>query len=147
MAEPLADDTGILALYEGIIVATASAGLGEVSDVQLVEQFGNVVIDIFATVIGVETEDRKGEGAQHAFKLREQEVLGNILHGTDQLEPGYRVDQIDQVQPLDAIAITLVNRINAYVPWLSHRLRCLAQADGVVGGPGMVPDSALSAIG
>ena len=54
VAELLADHRGVLAFGQGIVVGAPGVGLGEVSDMQLVEQGGDLVVDVFGAVIGVE---------------------------------------------------------------------------------------------
>ena len=115
VAEPPADDVGVLALDQRVVVGAAGAGLGEALDAQLLEQRRDTVVDLLAAVVGVEAEDREREGQQQALEQRHQEALGDAGHGADELELGDLVDQVDQVDPLDAVAVALVDGVDADV--------------------------------
>lgn len=68
-SEPLADDGAVLGLDEGVVVGAPRSGLGELSDVKLVEQPGDVVVDVLGAVVGVEAPDVEGEGLEEVFGL------------------------------------------------------------------------------
>ena len=57
VAEPLAHDAAVLGLDEGVVVAVAGPGLREGADVELVEQVGDLAVDVLASVVGVEGLD------------------------------------------------------------------------------------------
>ena len=147
VAEPLADDVGVLALDQRVVVGAAGAGLGEALDAQLLEQRGDAVVDVLAAVVGVEAEDREREGQQQALEQRHQEALGDADHGADELELGDLVDQVDQVDALDAVAVALVDRVDPDVARHPLRLGRLAQADAHAGALRLRPRGARGAVG
>ena len=56
MAEELAHHVTVLAFHQGIVVAVPGAGLGKL-DTQFLQQPGNLFVDIFRAVVGVEPPD------------------------------------------------------------------------------------------
>ena len=64
---------------------------------------------------GVQVTGDMGE----AFELYQQEALGDALRGADELELGDFIDEVDQVQALDTILVTLMHGIDAHVAGLA----------------------------
>lgn len=53
VAEELADHVSVLAFHQGVIIAPAGTGLGEL-DAELLQQLGYPLVDVFRAVVGVE---------------------------------------------------------------------------------------------
>jgi len=68
IAEVLAHDAAVLALDQGIVVGLARARLGELADLQLVEQGGDAMVDVLRAVVGVKAEDGEGKVAEQLFE-------------------------------------------------------------------------------
>ena len=123
VAEEPAHDVGVLALDEGVVGGAPRTRLGEVPDVQLVEQRGHGVVDVLGVVVGVETEDDEREQAEQGREQRREEALGDRLDGADELVLGDLVDDVDQVHALGAVAVALVNGVDAQEAGQTVRLR------------------------
>ena len=78
----------------------------------------------------MEAEDAERERQQQAFEQRQKEALRDAGHGADELVLGDLVHEVDEVQALDAVAVALVDGVDADVAGLPVGLRRLAQADG-----------------
>lgn len=120
IAEVLADDAGILGFGQGVVIGMARPGLGEL-DMELVEQLGVPVVDIFRAVIGVEAADDKGKGLQDELEHRHQETFADASDGEHALELGDLIDGVDVIDPFDAIQIALVYGIQAQITGLALR--------------------------
>ena len=129
VAEPSAHHVGVLALDQRVVVRAPGAGLGEPLDAQLVEQSGDAVVDVLAAVVGVEAEDGERERQQQALEQRQQEALGDADDGADELVLGDLVDQVDQVQALDPVAVALVDGVDAHEAGPAFGPRRLPQAN------------------
>ena len=68
VSEVLADDRAVLALDEGVVVAAAGSGLGELVDVEGLQPGGDFVVDELRTVVGVESADVEGERPEQGFE-------------------------------------------------------------------------------
>ena len=122
-------------------------GLGEPLHAELVEQLRDAVVDVLGAVVGVEAEDAEREGQQQAFEERQQEALRDGGGRADELVLGDLVDEVDQEQALDAVAVALVDGVDADVAGLAVGLRRLAQGDLDRGRPRPRPHGALRAVG
>ena len=91
---------GVLAFGPRIIVGLARARLG-LLDPELLQQLRHLMVDVFRTVIAVETQDHEREGRHHGRQHRQQECLADFLHGADHLKLGHFIHRIDEVHPLD----------------------------------------------
>ena len=60
IAQMLTHDSAVFAFDQGIVIAVPGAGFGQF-DQQLVEQFGDVLVDVLGAVIGMESKNDKGE--------------------------------------------------------------------------------------
>ena len=83
-AEVPAHHAGVLALDEGVVVGAPGARLGELADVQLVQQRGDAVVDVLGA--GASLRDalsawkpstRNGNMASSASEQRNHEPLGD----------------------------------------------------------------------
>ncbi len=128
--ETLAHHRGVLALDQRVVVGSAGARLREVGDVQLVEQPGHLVVDVLGTVVRVEAEDDERQRDEHLLQHRRQERLGDRDHRADMLELGHLVDQVDVVDALLAVAVSLVHRVHP--PGSGRRLSPIGTAVGLV---------------
>ena len=71
----------------------------------------------------------KGKGLQRALQGGDEEVLAeNALDGNHDLELGDAIDQVDDVQPVDAIPVALMDRVHALVAGCAAGLRSSALA-------------------
>jgi hypothetical protein len=59
IADMFADDGAVLGLHQAVIAALSRPALG-LFDEQLVEQFGDGLVDELRAVVGVEAQDAKG---------------------------------------------------------------------------------------
>ena len=134
MAEPLAHHRGVLALDQGVVVAVAGPALGELPDVQLVQQCGHPVVDVLTAVIGMKAVDGEGKGFEQFFEHRHQEALGDGGDGADVLELGDLVDDVEVIDALEAVLVTLVHGIDAHEAGSPLWIRSAAGADGYRGG-------------
>ena len=98
--EPPADDRAVLGLDERVVVRVAGPGLGEGGDVELVEQVGDLAVDVLGAVVGVEGLDGEGEGGDEVLQHEDHEVLGDAWDGANVLELCDFVDHVDQVDAL-----------------------------------------------
>ena len=146
VAKVLAHDRAVLAFRQGVVVAAPGAGFGELLDLKLVEQLGDLMIDVLRAVVGVEPPDGEGEGEDEPFQDGQEESLTDAFDGGDELELGDLVDRVDEVQPLDAVQVALVDAVHAQIALLALWRGLAALADGNLGGPGLVQADPLAAV-
>ena len=60
VAEVVAHHRGVFALHQRVVVAVSWAGFGELLDVQIVQQFGDLSIDVLRAIVRVEAIDSNG---------------------------------------------------------------------------------------
>lgn len=108
----LADDGSVLGFDEGLVAGASGAGLGELADVELVEQPGDAVVDVLGAFVGVEGPDAEGEGPE-VFEDGKEEPLAVERDGTDLLELGDLVDDVEDVEALLAVEVALVDGVEA----------------------------------
>lgn len=108
MAQVFAHHRAVFKLHQGVVIAASGAGFGELLDVQLAQESGHLAIDVFRAVVGMEALDGEGEGGEEGFEDREQEAFADAFYRADELELGDRIDEIDVVEPLDPVQVTLV---------------------------------------
>ena len=135
VAEMAPDHGAVLALDEGVVVGALRAGLGELLDVELVEQPGGPVVDVLRAVVCVEVHDPEGEGVDEPLQDGQQEGLGDRLDGADELVLGDLVDDVDQVDALLAIEVALVDGVDAQETGPTAGVRRAALADGDLDRP------------
>ena len=70
VAEVLAHDRAVFTFHQGIVVGLSGAGLGELTDMELVEQPGDLAVDVFWAIVGVEGQDGEGEALEEGFEYR-----------------------------------------------------------------------------
>ena len=102
VAEPPADDGAVFGFDERVVVRVAGSGLREGGDVELVEQVGDLAVDVLASVVGVEGLDGEGEGegGDEVLQHEDHEVLGDARQGAKVLELRDFVDDVDEVDAL-----------------------------------------------
>ena len=115
VAEVLADDRAVLGLDEGVVVAAAGAGLGELVDVEGLQQVGDLAVDELGTVVGVEPADDEGERPKQAFEDGAEAGRLDTFDRTDELELGDLVDEVEVVEALDVVEVALVDGIHPHV--------------------------------
>ena len=65
------------------------------------------------------------------FEHRQQEALGDGLHGPHELELGHLIDRVDVVDALGAVMAALVDGIDAHIAGLAARLGLAPLPDGL----------------
>ena len=88
----------VLAFHQGIVVAVPGAGFGEL-DTQFLQQPGNLFVDIFRAVVGVEPPDDEGEARQQLFQGRDEVDFTDFLDTDHDLELGHFIHGIDMIDP------------------------------------------------
>ncbi len=146
VAEPLAHDAAVLGLDEGVVVAVAGPGLREGADVELVEQVGDLAVDVLASVVGVEGLDGEGEGGDEVLQHGDHEVLGDARHGAKVLELRDFVDDVDEVDALLAAPVSEVDGVDAEEAGLAIGPRLAADPDGDGSRPGLAEGEAAGAV-
>ena len=121
VAEVVAHHRGVFALHQRVVVAVSWAGFGELLDVQIVQQFGDLSIDVLRAIVRVEAIDYKGKYCDQAAQGRHHETLGYRLYGGHELVLGDRINDVDLVEALGAVQVALVNRINSQETGASPR--------------------------
>ena len=114
VSEVLADDRAVLALDEGVVVAAAGSGLGELVDVEGLQPGGDFVVDELRTVVGVESADVEGERPEQGFEDGGEAGRVDALDRADELELGDLVDEVEVVEALDAVEVS---------PWWTESTR------------------------
>jgi len=82
VAEPLADDAAVLGFDQRGVVAVAGPALGEDADVEVVEERGDLAVDVLAAVVGVEGVGGEGEGGEEGFEAWDEEVPRDARYGS-----------------------------------------------------------------
>ena len=100
VAEVVAHHRGVFALHQRVVVAVSWAGFGELLDVQIVQQFGDLSIDVLRAIVRVEAIDYKGKCCDQAAQGRHHETLGYRLYGGHELVLGDRINDVDLARPL-----------------------------------------------
>ena len=146
IAQVFAYHRAVLALGQGVVVGLAGARLGEFLDVELVEQFGDAMVDVLGAVVAVEAVDGEGEGLDEVLQDGEEEALADALDGADKLELGDFVDGVDEVEALDAVQVALVHGVDAQPVGAAAGTRLAPLANGVAQRAGLVLDGAQALI-
>ena len=136
VAEVAPDHRGILALDQGVVVAASRAGLGELLDMELVQQRGDPVVDVLGAVVGVETPDDKGESLDRPLKGRNQKTLRNAFCGGHKLVLRDLVHEVDLVQTLLPVEVALVDGIHSQKARPSGRMGLSPLSDAHLRRPG-----------
>ena len=95
---------------------------------QLVEQRDHGVVDVLGAVVRMEADHDEREQAEQAFEYRHQEALRDRRNGTDELVLRHLVDNVDQVHALGAVAVALMDSVDAQEAGPAIRLRRAALA-------------------
>ena len=112
VADEFANHRGVLGLDQRVVVAMPWTRLGEL-DAELFQEPGDLAIDILRAVVGMESEEDEGERSQEGFQGRDEKALGDSFDGDDDLHLGDFVDDVDVIEPFDAVPIALVNGVDA----------------------------------
>lgn len=115
VTEMLAHDRSVLTFDQGIVVGLSGTGLGELGDVEFVEQSSDAVIDVLRAVIGMEAGDVEREGVDECFEDGDEEALGDLLDRTDDFELSDLIDGVDEINAFNAVEIALMDGIDAQV--------------------------------
>ena len=137
VAEVFSHNRAVLALGQGVVVGTPGPRAGELPDVQLVEQPGDLMVDELRAVVGMEAFDDEGERAKEGFEHREQEVFADALHRSDELELCDLVDQIDVVQALGTVEVALMDGVHPHDTGTALGVRSASLADADVHRSGL----------
>ena len=97
---------------------------------ELVEQVGDLAVDVLASVVGVEGLDGEGEGGDEVLQHGDHEVLGDARHGAKVLELRDFVDDVDEVDALLAAPVSEVDGVDAEEAGLAIGPRLAADPDG-----------------
>ena len=118
-----AHDAGVPALDQGIVVGAARTRAGELG-AQLLQQGGDLAVDVLGAVVGVEPLDHKGEKVQEALQNGDREALRDGLDRAHELVLRDLVDQVDPVDALAPVEVALVNGVHPHEagPSLGTRL-------------------------
>ena len=98
IAHVLAHDAGILALGQRVIVAVTRTRLC-LLNAQLLQQGGNIVIDVLRTVVRMKPLDLKRKLEHHQQQDRQQECLADALHAGLNLPLTHRIDWYTPLTP------------------------------------------------
>ena len=112
VAEVFSHHRAVLALGQGVVVGTPAPRAGELPDVQLVEQPGDLMVDELRAVVGMEAFDDEGERAKEGLEHREHEVFADALHRADELELCDLVDQVEVVHTLGTVEVALMDGVH-----------------------------------
>ena len=104
----------------------AGPGAGERARVQLVEEFGDPVVDVFAPVVGVEGSRSEGKGNEKGFEDRDEGLPGDARHGAKVLELRDFVDDVDETDALFIFPAAEVNGVDAQEAGIAAGLRIAA---------------------
>lgn len=118
VAEMLADGGAVFRFDQGVVVGLAGAGLG-LFDAKFFEELGDLAVDVFGAVVAVEPLDGEGEGFDELLRYGHEKVFADLGHGKDGLELGDLIHRVDQIQPLDAVQVALVHRVDAQIAGLA----------------------------
>jgi hypothetical protein len=108
----LAHDGAILRFGQRVVVAVPRPRLGEL-DVDLVEQLGDLIIDVLTAVVRVKATHGEREAVEQGAQHRQEVVLADALDRGDELELGDGIDGVDQVDALEAIQVALMHAVDA----------------------------------
>lgn len=147
MSEPPAHDAAVFGLDQRVVVAVAGPGLGEGADVEVVEQAGDLAVDVLAAVVGVEGFDAEGEGGEQSFEAGDEEVVGDAGHGAKVLELRDFVDDVDEMDALPSGPVAEVNGVDAKEAGAAAGIGLAADADGHGRGPGLAEGEAAHPVG
>ena len=89
----------------------------------------DILIDIFRTVVGVKAKDFKWISIDELFENRNEDILSDLLNGSDEFELRDLIDGVDVLNAFDAVFVALMNGIHADKSGTSVGLRFLAQSD------------------
>ena len=92
-------------------------------------KIGELVVDVFGAVIGVEALGDEGIGGDQGLEHRDQETLGDGFDGADLLVLGDFVDGVDVIDAFGAVVIALVDGIDAQEAGAAFGTGLFAHAD------------------
>ena len=113
---------------------------------ELVEEVGDLAVDVLASVVGVEGLDGEGEGGDEVLQHEHHEVLGDARHGAKVLELRDFVDDVDEVDALFAGPVAEVHGVDAQEAGLAIGLGLAADADGHGSRPGLAEGEAAGPV-
>ena len=145
VAEVLAHDRGVLALDQCVVVAASGAAFGEL-DMELLQQPGDLVVDVLGAVVRVEAADEEGKGLECMFKHRDEEKLADAFDGVDRFVLRDGIDQVDDVNAFYAIEVALMDGVHPQVTRLAVGLRSPPFTDRDGGRSGGFEASTLASI-
>ena len=114
---------------------------------ELVEQGGDLAVDVLGAVVGVEGFDAEGEGGEQGFEAGDEEVVGDAGHGAKVLELRDFVDDVDEIDALPSGPVAEVNGVNAQEAGAAAGPGLAADADGHGRGPGLAEGEAPHPVG
>ena len=90
MAQELTHDMAVLSFHQGSVIAVPGAGLGKL-DTQRLQQPGDLAVDIFRAVVGMESQDHERDALQQVFQGRDEIVFTDFLDTDHDLELGHLI--------------------------------------------------------
>ena len=96
IAEGFVDHRSVFTFDQGIIIGLSSARFGEFNQ-QLLQEFNNVLINVFRAVVGVKAADHKGERFKQIVQGGDQIALTDFFEGEHELELGDFIDGVDVI--------------------------------------------------
>ena len=138
---------GVLALDQSVVVGVPGARLGELADMELVQECGDAAVDVLRAVVGVEAQHVEREQEQQRFENRRHEPLGDARHGADVLVLRHFVHHVDDVHALASVPVAQMHRVHPHEARPTVGLRRLAHGNGHRAGARFLPPRALRAVG
>ena len=105
----------------------------------MTHQAGDLVVDVFRTVVGVKAQDGKWEGLQQRPDHRQEIGLGELLARGHDFPLRHAVHDVDVVDPLHPVLLALVHAVDAHKSGAPVRLRGAPAPDRKRRGPGLGP--------
>src|ERR1035441_253223 len=92
-------------------------------DQKFAQQPGYRVVDELAAVVGMKAANHKRELSEHRFEQWNQPKLRDLRRGGDNLPLRHFVDRVDVIDAFHAVAIALLDRVDAQISGHTVRLR------------------------
>src|ERR1035437_362080 len=92
-------------------------------DQKFAQQPGYRVVDELAAVVGMKAANHKRELSEHPFEQWNQPKLRDLRRGGDNLPLRHFVDRVDVINAFHAVAIALMDRVDAQISRRAVRLR------------------------
>ena len=121
ISEVLADNRAIFGFGQGVIIGITRTGFGHL-DVELSQQFGHLMVDVFRSVISMKAQYGKGKIVNDHHQYRDHEAFGDALYREYTFHLSHLVNGIDVVDAFDAVQVALMNGIYAQITGFTLRV-------------------------